>query len=368
MTAWWQAAALCASAGLGAWHAATAPRLGWTFAIAAIAPSEAGRFRTVLDHRPEAGRAHSPSIRLTSDGPEVMWFEGTRESHADVVIKRVRLGADLEAGPVEVLLRKEDLAAVSEPRQAVLSLGNAVQHGDRDDVVLATVVSLGGWAAASIAWVALDATEAPAAARKLTLSPFLGRSHLVRAPTVPYADGTHGIPAYFELGNAFGDLVRVDADGSVRDRRRMTHGRFAIQPVVVPSDGSRAVALLRNFDEDTDRLVAVWTEDGGRTWSEPALLDLPNPDAPVAALRLRDGRILMAFNDAPDAADTLRLAVSADEGRSWTRIRTLEAGGGDARYPAMARLASGEILLSYSVDGKAGIRAHAFDETWIDDP
>jgi len=357
------------SLALSAYHWATAPSLSWAFKVEnPPLDSAPPRFATVFDYRSEAGSAHAPAIRLGETGFSLIWFDGTRESHEDVVIRRADFSqADgrWNASDPQVYLQKETMSAATVPRQVILSLGNTIQLGEQATADLATVVSFGGWAAASVALVETGFDGLPALARKLHLSPMLNRSHLVRAPTVPYADGTDAIPAYFELGNAFGELVRLDASGRVRDKQRISQGRLAIQPVIVPFDRQNAVALMRNFDRASDRLVASWTDDGGQSWSATELLDLPNPNAPVAALRLSDGQVLMAFNNSPADASILALALSDDRGRSWRVIETLEQGGGQARYPAIARLAGGDIVLTYSVDSKKGIRAHVFNEAWV---
>ncbi|MEQ9693850.1 sialidase family protein [Shimia sp. SDUM112013] len=357
-----------ASVALSGLAVATHAPLDWAFEVAPVPVSDAEpMFETVFDYTSQAGAAHAPAVRNFDDGFSLIWFDGTRESHEDVVIKESRFskGADgwTHTDPLP-LLSKEEMSAVSEPRQAILSLGNTIaQHSD-PNTLFATVVSAGGWAAASIARVTVDG-DTVTGTKKLSLSPFLNRSHLVRSPTLSYADGSVAIPAYFEMGNSFGELVRLDAEGHVRDKRRMTQGRFGIQPVIVPFDAQNAVALLRNFDKATDRLVGTWTNDGGRSWSKAELLDLPNPNSPVAALRLSDGRILMAFNDSPTNTTILKLALSSDQGRSWTRIHTLEQDNGSARYQMMTHLPDGTILLVYSIANKTAIRAHVFNESWV---
>ncbi|SPH20849.1 hypothetical protein ASD8599_01591 [Ascidiaceihabitans donghaensis] len=366
----WPACALAVSVGLGLFHAATAPALNWAFDVSTpvIQTGDRPKFETVFEYTSPVGTAHAPAIQMQPDGFAVFWFDGLRESHNEVIIKTADFtrndAGGWDAAPAKKLFNKEQLAAVTHPPQKILTLGNTIQQGTTDNTFLATIVSVGGWAAASIAQVQMQGDD-PAEVRKLSLSPFLNRSHLVRAPTVPYADGSVAIPAYLELGNALGDFVRVDDAGFVRDKRRMTHGRFAIQPMVVPFDADNAVALMRNFDDDTDRLIATWTKDGGRHWSAPELLDLPNPNAPVAAVSLGPQTLVMAYNETPSI---LHLAVSQDQGRTWDTVHTLEQGGGDVRYPAMALLPDGDVLLTYSTGSKKSIKAVVFNAAWVVQP
>ena len=356
------------SAGLGAFHIARTPALIWDFTVPSLGAVQQTppAMEVVFDYTATSGTAHSPALRTGPDGFSILWFDGTRESHEDVVIKQSHFTPS-ESGwtssPPEEFLNKEALSQVTAPRQVIWSLGNTIQYGDDPDRALATIVSVGGWAAASIARIDLQEGR-PTHAAKLSLSPFLNRSHLVRAPTISYRGGGIAIPAYFELGNSFGTLVRLDAQGRVRDTRRLSQGRFAIQPTIIPFDARSAVALMRNFDDATDRLVATWTADGGQSWTPATLLDVPNPNAPVAAVLLTSGALLMAFNDSPTDARILRLAVSHDQGRTWQVTRTFEPDGGNLRYPDMARLPDGNIVLTYSTGSKRGIRAHVFNDAW----
>ena len=339
----------------------------WRFAVPEAVPvTGAPMFETVFDYAVTSGQAHSPAVVVSEDGFDVLWFEGSQEAQADVDIH----GAAFERGPDGwretsrgVRITREALGRAMAPDQLVVTLGNTVENEAAAGRVFATVVSVGGWAMASVADVAMGA-DGPVEARKLNLSPFLNRSHLVKSPMVAFADGSMGLPAYFEMGAAHGVLVRLDAAGRVRDTARMTGAGKPIQPMVVPLGENRAVAWLRDF-EPSGRLLASWTGDGGRTWSEVEGLDMPNPSAPVAALPLGGGRILMAANDDPEGGDRLRLLVSEDEGDSWQLVRELEPNGAGARYPMLRLLEGGEIVLAYSVGNKMGLRVHVLNAAWV---
>lgn len=349
--------------------------LNWTFSVPVPLPKNGpARFETVLDYAAPSGQAHSATIHISHETATVMWFQGSKEAQADVDIHGLTLAKDTNGqwralSDPAALITRADLGNAFEPSQLVITLGNVVQNDSVADRLFATVVSLGGWAMASIADVSLSAGR-PHHVRKLNLSPLLGRSHLVKSPMVAYGDGSHGLPAYYEVNYVFSELVRFDAQGRVRDKRRMTKGEQAIQPMIVPLGPDRAIAFMRNYLAETKRQLVRLTRDGGRTWAAQADCGLPNPQAPVAALSLGDGRILIAFNDDETRSDLMRLALSDDEGQSWRRIHTLEDGNGDAqaacRYPVMRALPDGNILLTYSADNKRKIRAHLFNQAWVD--
>nr|WP_253196193.1 sialidase family protein [Roseovarius sp. PS-C2] len=332
------------------------------------APEGAPRFETVFEYSVDQGIAHSPAIVVQDEGPEIVWFQGSSEAQPDVAIHRVGLTRDdagqWRAGPPEPYITSGALGDGFVPRQLVVTLGNTIENEGAEQSLYATVVSVGGWAMASIADVRMQDGR-PVRARKLSLSPFLNRSFLVKSPMVEYADGSFALPAYFEMGSTYGALVRFDAEGRVRDQRRMTgQGIKPIQPMIVPLDASRAVAFLRDFN-DSGRLYVSRTEDGGRSWSKAGATDIAHPNAPVAALPVAGGRILMAMNGTGDDANQLHLALSEDEGESWRMIHTLEKTPGEARYPMLRRLPDGDILLAYSQGTKTGLRAVVMNESWV---
>ncbi len=67
----------------------------------------------------------------------------------------------------------------------------------------------------------------------------------------------------------------------------------------------------------TGRMATAWSKQNSfRRWESPERILLPNPGTPVAAIRLLDGRILLAYNHSADAPTVLNLALSPD-GQSW---------------------------------------------------
>ncbi|MCQ0094122.1 exo-alpha-sialidase [Roseovarius sp. M141] len=351
------------SVGLSAWAIRRDVPLAWDWAVPApLAQGGAPMFETVLEYSASAGEAHSPGIVLRDGGYSILWFEGSQEARADVDIVGVDIGAD-GVSPVTPRVTRGGLSDAFEPRQLVVTLGNTVQNDAAPDALYATVVSVGGWAMASVADVRLG-PDGPKVARKLNLSPLLNRSFLVKSPMVGYADGSHALPAYFEMGQTYGALVRLDGQGRVRDMRRMTGPMKVIQPMVVPLDSRRAVAFLRNFESGAARLLMTRSDDGGQSWAPVREMNIPNPSAPVAALALGGDRILMAVNDDAGDGSILSLTLSEDSGDTWRPLHRLEEGGGDARYPMMRALPDGRIVLAYSIGAKAGIRAHVFNLSW----
>ncbi|MEM7075488.1 MAG: exo-alpha-sialidase [Pseudomonadota bacterium] len=339
----------------------------WRFAMESPPdPACPPGFQTLYDYKAQGGQAHAPFLLVSGSGLELLWFEGSAEAQADVDIHAVRLSRShgaWHAGTPGPRVARRALGAAMTPRQLVVTLGNMIDAA-RPDRIFLTVVSVGGWAMASVAEVTLS-PGGVRQARKLNLSPVLNRSFLIKSPVVAFQNGLRGVPAYFEMGPTYGALVQVDAQGRVRDMSRIAGPGRPIQPMIVPFDALNAVAFLRDFNPSG----ALWmseTTDGGRHWSFAHNAGLPNPSAPVAALRLDDGSVLVAANDDPHGGDRLSLLIWSRDAASWRRVHELEPNGAGARYPVMRVHPDGEIVLAYSTGNKKGLRVHLFSRAWAE--
>ena len=107
------------------------------------------------------------------------------------------------------------------------------------------------------------------------------------------------------------------------------------------SDGS--LAMLMRADT-TNRLWRSDSRDGGRTWSQPVMTDIPNPGSKPRIINLPDGRIVLFHNPSEKDYDDegahphkyrspLEMWVSDDDLSSWAPKRTLVAAPKLAQYP-----------------------------------
>jgi predicted neuraminidase len=231
-------------------------------------------------------------------------------------------------------------------------------------------ITVGGWSGSSlnIKW-SDDGGITWTESQRLTLSPFLNVSELVRNRPLPMAGGGFAVPIYHECLGDFPEILWLRPAPNEPDihfkKSRMTGGSSFIQPSIAALEPSLAMAFYR-CRSDEKAIGRAVTTDAGLTWSGPQLLSLPNPDSALDTLLLSNQRILMVFNDSPVNRENLRLAVSFDRGRRWTRIATLEnAPGGKFSYPYMIRTQDGRIHLVYTWNRKR-IRHIIFNEAWID--
>jgi predicted neuraminidase len=119
-----------------------------------------------------------------------------------------------------------------------------------------------------------------------------------------------------------------------------------IQPAVV-SLGGRHLRLYARSHTRAARIAVADSFDDGVTWTQAHFIDLPNPNSGIDAVRLRDGRIVLIFNNSYNERTPLNLAVSRD-GAHFSIFKTLEDGPGQYSYPAIIQAANGDLLMTYS--------------------
>ena len=131
----------------------------------------------------------------------------------------------------------------------------------------------------------------------------------------------------------------------------------AIQPsILFLKDGSlEAVGRTRN-----DKIFQIHSTDGGNTWDEMSLMDLPNPNSGTDAVTLRDGRLLLVYNhnirtgSNNKGRSPLNVAISQD-GKIWQAALVLEndanAPNGFA-YPAVIQTSDGLVHITYTWERK----------------
>jgi predicted neuraminidase len=295
------------------------------------------------------------AVELSGGRIRAFWYGGSREGAKDVAIySAVFDPSSREWSPQEVVTTRE--ATARDLGRYLKKLGNPVAFRDaRERLWLFYVsVSLGGWSGSAVNFrISEDEGGSWSSARRLTTSPFLNVGTLVRGPAVGFEDGSIGLPVYHELLGKFGELLRISAEGEVLDKIRLSHGRSSLQPVIVPLSSENALAFFRTSGSSPKKVLTAVTGDGGRTWSDPAPTQLPNPDAAVAALRTSAGEILLAFNDSERDRSSLKLAVSRDAGKSFEVVAAVEPPGSEGEtqelaYPWLLETKDGSLHLLYS--------------------
>ncbi|MEO6982427.1 MAG: sialidase family protein [Edaphobacter sp.] len=127
-------------------------------------------------------------------------------------------------------------------------------------------------------------------------------------------------------------------------RRGQTNG--IIQPSVV-SLGGRHLRLYARSTSSIARVCVADSYDNGVTWTQARALDIPNPNSGIDAVALRDGRVVLIYNNTATGRTPLNLAVSCD-GEHFRMFRTLEDQPGEYSYPAIIQTSSGDLEMTYT--------------------
>ncbi len=196
----------------------------------------------------------------------------------------------------------------------------------------------------------------------------------IRNKPLVLRDGSLLCPSSTELGRWQVHFERTADLGRTwtRSASVLDDGGFqAIQPALLPWPSGWIQALCRTRAGVT---AETWSDDDGRSWTPLERTTLPNPNSAVDALRLRDGRALVLYNDAKAEKmgfggdrTPLSVAISRD-GRTWKRAGNLESGPGEFSYPCAIQTSDGLVHLSYTTGiGFRGIRHAVIDPAALPD-
>ena len=128
----------------------------------------------------------------------------------------------------------------------------------------------------------------------------------------------------------------------------------AIEPACIQLGDGQVWMLMRT---QGGYLYESFSSDDGETWSEPVPSRFVSSNSPAALLRLRDGRLVLVWNNCMSPYDEggimtsyaryiLAMAISEDEGKSWHGYREFARvhGKGTVTYPFLNECANGDIL------------------------
>ncbi len=296
------------------------------------------------------------------------WFGGSREGGKDVRIWFAEYDQQSKVfSPARSILSRHQLAVQLD--RYIKKLGNpaAVLDGNGRVWLFFVSVSIGGWAGSAVNYVTSDdGGKTWSSARRLVTSPFFNVSTLVRTPPVLLQDGSLAVPVYHEFIGKFAEILIVGPDGTVRNKKRLTWGRDALQPVLVPTSQDSAVVLMRYAGEPPMRMLHSLTDDRGRNFTRVRKLSLPNADNSVVASMLPDGGgIWIVYNSSEFNREALSIAVADSNVSEVIRAYDLESTkGGEFSYPAIITDVHGQHHVAWTHNRK-NIKHVVFNDAWM---
>ena len=321
-----------------------------------------------------ANSVHAASLIALNDGAvRAFWFAGSREGAPDVVINTAVFDpkSNMWAAPTVVMNRVDAERGLS---RYIAKLGNPVpaRLADGRLQLFFVTVSIGGWAGSSISTVISDDEGLTwSRPQRLITSPFFNLSTLVKTPTVAFADGRLGLPAYHEWIGRFGEFLRVEG-AKVIDKRRMSSGRSAIQPAVLVDTSQDAVAYFRQMRSESlpKQIPVSVTQNAGQTWQVAVDLPIPNPNSAIAGLKLHNGVQILVLNNIEVGRHRLVMMMRKPSGQ-WHHVETLENEEAlpdqerkEFSYPYLISANGQDAHLVYTWDRKK-IRHIYFSKAWL---
>jgi len=262
-------------------------------------------------------------------------------------------------------------------RNPFRSVGNPVVWQAPDGVVWLFYVTRFGatWSTSRIkAKISTDEAHTWSDSVLLTLE----AGSMVRGRPIVLSDGAYLLPIYQETGT---DTERVGADSTglflrfdPATREWSETGRIHspngnIQPAVVELEPGHLLAFNRRGGgygpEERGYIVRSESRDGGMTWSPGVDTEFPNPNAAVELIRLRNGHLLLVYNDSMSRRTPLTAAVSTDGGRTFPHRRNVREDDGSFAYPVALQGADGRIRLVFTSDGRSVVNLCSFDESAV---
>lgn len=206
---------------------------------------------------------------------------------------------------------------------------------------------------------------------------------MTRAHPVVLNDQRLIVPLYSD-GFSFSLMAISDDWGKTWRTSIPLVGAGNIQPSIVRKTDGTLYTLMRDNGPPPKRLHMSQSRDNGETWSPVEDTDLPNPGSGAEIISLRNGHWVLIYNDTEQGRNSLAVAISDDEGKTWKWKRHLEyeppgPEAGAFHYPTIIQAKDGTLHASYSyhlnkkavekdADGRPqrkSIKHAHFNEEWV---
>lgn len=141
-----------------------------------------------------------------------------------------------------------------------------------------------------------------------------------------------------------------------------------IQPALVLLKDGRISALTRD-GTPTRRIKRMTSDDNGISWTQSIPTELPNSGTSIDQVALKNGHIVVVYNDSPEDRFPLTVALSYDGGETFVAKKNIndecDEGGCAYAYPSITQSKrDGTIWVTYTHNRQTIGWVH-FNEAWI---
>ena len=198
---------------------------------------------------------------------------------------------------------------------------------------------------------------------------------MVRGKPIVLTNGDYLLPVWKETGfdtevvapDTLSFFLRYDPRAKKWSESTRIHARLgALQPAVVQIDENYLVAYCRRgggYGKETrGYMIRSESRDGGKSWTEGVETKLPNPNAAVDFLKLRNGHLLLVYNDSMSDRTPLTVAISNDHDNSYGWRRNIAEGRNSFAYPYAIQTRDGKIHIIFTSDQRSVINHAVFEE------
>lgn len=336
-----------------------------------------------------AHEAYLPSIRPSNHASNLLqlpngdllcfWFAGTEEGQGDVSIAMSRLRSDASRWTLPVIVATnpgtsdQNPVPFLAPDGTIYLFHTSQKHLDESSTLIYESTSK-------------DQGHTWSGQRLLYSKPgWYDRQHMVvfhgKWLFPLYFQGSAGITEGAEKDTS---AVKISSDqGATWSTCEVPDSGGLVQMDVLKLSSSSLIAFFRS--RYADWIYESKSSDGCH-WSAPVPTELPNNNSSMQAVNLKDGHLVMVFNNTQATAQrgkpttaprgVLSVALSEDGGKTWPWVRDLQAGatppayrpGEDFEYsyPSVIQSADGSIQVSFSFRRET-IKYMTFVEDWIKD-
>ena len=181
-----------------------------------------------------------------------------------------------------------------------------------------------------------------AAPRELVPGDNSGGRGPVKNKPIRLKNGTILAPGSTELGGKYRCFVDISTDNGKTWNRTpeidSTFLGFFKTPMIQPTLWESKDGSVHMFTRTkVGKIYRSDSYDGGKTWCSAYPTNLPNNNSGIDLDTDDSGRIFLVYNPVgiPGIRTPLTLAVSLDDGKTFTKIKTFETGLAEYSYPAV---------------------------------